>query len=83
VETSERVNKAREFSTISIEDRIERVRHGLGFDGKQDPQLKALTRRVAALEKKLNALMDASKPRTAKKSASKKKTTRKTKSKKA
>lgn len=90
-ETSQRVNKAREFSTISIEDRIERVRHGLGFDGKQDPQVKALAKRVAALEKKLNALLDAadstakkqSKPRMAKKSTSKKKTTRKTNSKKA
>ncbi len=90
-ETSERVNKAREFSTISIEDRIERVRHGLGFDHKQDPQLTALTKRVAALEKKLGKLMDTIEPksktrtksRSAKKSTSKKKTVRKTKSKKA
>ena len=90
-ETSERVNKAREFSTISIEERIERVRHGLGFDSKQDPQLKALIKKVASLEKKLNTLMDAveptlrtrTKPRSTKKSTSKKKTARKTKSKKA
>ncbi len=89
-ETSERVSKARELSTISIEDRIDRVRHSLGFDGKQDPQIKALTKKVASLEKKLDMLIDRvdpklktpTKKRAAKKSTSKKKTARKTRPKK-
>ena len=93
-ETTERVNKAKELSTVSIEERIGRVRHSLGFDAKQDPQIRALAKKVAALEKKLDALTGAAKtsktkaaakkkPRASKKSAAKKKTARKSASKKA
>lgn len=84
-ETTERVNKAKELSTISIEDRIGRVRHSLGFDAKQDPQIRTLAKRVALLEKKLDALTGAStSSKTSKtKSAAKKKTARKSASKKA